>query len=524
MLWAAAHTTHFTRADGSFFYLSPGAGGGSGMLQLGGSYVALKDFASGDFTLVVEKMSSQHSQCVRPGLAPFFTAGENATFRLGGALAGITMLHAWKTQWVYDDADVATVEFEQQPDVALAGGAFTVEIAVDSLWTFSTVDGGRKGAPPVRPPPPAYFPAWHSDDFLRCAPPAEPDFVYSQSGAWECAPSGDAAHPVVMRASTPLKPVPSGGDILPYALVGSRDAVNSSLAAAVRIARAGESVMLGVRAQNGAVGGVTECAGVIFVLNASDGAAPAPWALYASVRAVAAGGAPLARGTGPAVAAGAFFRLQLDVNGSTARAWLDGTPLTPPGGVDVGATGLGSGHALVGTAAYGHRTELGSLALASAYAACGAGGAAALAAGAPVSVVPCGSELGGPRPGSAWVFAAAAPPAPRVNGTFALRAAPGLCLALPTGGGGRAALAACGAGDAAQLFEVQFEGVDPDGERQSTVRNPASGLCLATPFDATSGAALVATPCDGGDAQQTFFDYESGELANEWTASCVGVC
>lgn len=525
LLWAAAHTTHFTRADGRFFYLHPGPGGGSGMLQAGGSYVTLRDFSSGDVTIVVEKMSSQHSQCVRPGLAPFFSGDETVSFQLAGALADTTTLHAWKTHWAWDDRDTTT-EFEQQPDVVLVNGSFTFELTVDSLWTFSTMDGGCKGTPPATTPPPAYFPHWHSDDFSSCSPPSEGHFVYDQSGAFECAGSGDAAHPVVMRASTPAKPVPSGGDILPYSLVGSRDAVNTSVALDFRVARAGESVLLGARAQNGMTedgSGVTECQGVILALNASRSAlTPASWALYSSVSAVAAGSAPLAHGaTAAPVAPSVFYSLRLDVNGTTARAWLDGAPLTPADGVDILHTGLGSGHALVGTAAYGHRTELGRVALASAYSDCGSGGAAALVAGAQISVIPCGSELGGPRAGSAWAFVTSAPPAARVNGSFALRAAPELCLSLD--GGGRGVLAHC-APSPAQVFEVQFEGVDPDGERQSSVRNPASGTCLSTPYDATSGTALVAAPCNGRNEQQQFHDYESGEITNQWTASCLGVC
>ena len=215
MLWASAHTTHFTRADGSFFYLHPGPGGGSGMLELGGSFVTLKDFSSGDVTIVVEKMSHVHSQCVRPGLAPFPASDETATFRLGGALAAVATLHAWKSHWAYDDADT-TVEFEQQPDVVVAAdGSFSVNITVDSLWTFSTMDGGRKGLPAAVPPPPAFFTAWHVDDFSTCALGSEADFVLDQSGAFECVASSDPAHPVVMQAQTPLKPVPSGGDFLP---------------------------------------------------------------------------------------------------------------------------------------------------------------------------------------------------------------------------------------------------------------------------------------------------------------------
>ena len=534
MLWAAAHTTQFTRADGSFFYLftddaGDGSPSGSGFLKLGGSYVTLKDFSSGDFTVVVEKMSSVHSQCVRPGLDPFVTAPETITFRLGGSLASgaPASLFAWRTHFSFDDGDAEpAAEFERMPDVTLTNNSFSFNLTVDSLWTFTTVAGGRKGAPPSVPPRPAFFPTQYANSFDACVPPQEADFVLDQSGAFECVDSGDPAHGVVMRAMTPLKPIPSGGDFLPYSLVGSRDAQNLSLTFDFKIARDGESVMAGVRIQNGANAGDAGwfCVGLFVVINASSSppstAAPssaAQWAVYASVMDVAAGAPPLARGAcSVPVGPGGFHRLRVDANGSSLRVWVDGAPqpLGPGDALDIAPTGLFSGHALVGAAAYGHYTELDNLALASAYSACGSGGAAALAAGARVTLVPCGSELGGPRPGTAWrLDAGGAPAATVMNGSLVIRAAPGLCLR--AGAAASASLAACDAGDALQRFVLSFEGADPDGERQSTVATADGARCLTSTAGAESGTEAVLAKCDGSDGQQVFLDYESGELTNE---------
>ena len=81
----------------SYLLVDP-ARGGSGKLSNGGSYVTLKNFATGDFSIVVEKMSRDHSSCVRPGLPGYATTDEVATFTLGGSLASVTQLQVWYTR------------------------------------------------------------------------------------------------------------------------------------------------------------------------------------------------------------------------------------------------------------------------------------------------------------------------------------------------------------------------------------------------------------------------------------------
>ncbi len=119
MVWATAHTTQFT-APGWRYMLqhnstdSDGNGSGSGLLENGGSYVAIADYdAVGtllNLTIVIEKMSYGHSFCVRPSAPAFNTAAETATFTLQGSFAAVKTLQVWRTHWSFaeDDPDGPT--------------------------------------------------------------------------------------------------------------------------------------------------------------------------------------------------------------------------------------------------------------------------------------------------------------------------------------------------------------------------------------------------------------------------------
>ena len=147
MVWAAAHTTQFTRADWLYLKTSgaaappAGAGFGAGLLAQGGSFVTLGDYSASapgapaaDYTIVVEKMSSEHSSCVRPHLEPYASADEVATFQLAGPMRGrVTSLNVWYTHWAYYPGD-ATVEFQQLAPIAVAAdGTFPLNITVASM-------------------------------------------------------------------------------------------------------------------------------------------------------------------------------------------------------------------------------------------------------------------------------------------------------------------------------------------------------------------------------------------------------
>ena len=47
--------------------------------------------------------------------------------------------------------------------------------------------------------------------------------------SFECVPSAGGNGGMSVSQMTPIRPVPSGGDLIPYTLIGARDAVNISL-------------------------------------------------------------------------------------------------------------------------------------------------------------------------------------------------------------------------------------------------------------------------------------------------------
>lgn len=249
MVWATAHTTQFA-TPGAFAYLTTGAGAGgpgtgSGLLNNGGSYVTLQNFQTGDFSIVIEKMSRDHSPCCRPGLPAFDVAAEDATFTLVGAPAKATTLRLWRTHWSFGAPGDVTEEFIEQPPITVVGGRFTLTIEPDSLYTVSTITTAAKGvfAPP---PAPALFPPSYVNDFAACAPSAEAPYFSDQNGVFECQPVG-ADGRVVMRQMVPLLPIAWGGDTRPHSLIGSRDLVNTSMTLDVRFPTSNASFLLGAR-------------------------------------------------------------------------------------------------------------------------------------------------------------------------------------------------------------------------------------------------------------------------------------
>jgi galactosylceramidase len=166
MVWATAHTTQFSQPGWNYLLTGTGAGTGSGMLSQGGSYVTLKNFTSGDFTIVIEKLSRNYSSCVRPYLPTYDTSDETATFTLGGNLKSVTQLYLWHTHWAHYPGDT-TVEFQQMTPVPVVNGQFTLTVTVDSIYTLTTLNTGNKGSYPT-PPVPTLFPASYTDDFEAC--------------------------------------------------------------------------------------------------------------------------------------------------------------------------------------------------------------------------------------------------------------------------------------------------------------------------------------------------------------------
>lgn len=492
MIWATAHTTQFTRV-GNFSYLANGTGPGtgSGLLALGGSYVTLQDFGTGEFTVVIEKMSRDHSPCCRPALADFSVATETATFTLTGAPAKVASLYLWRTHWAFGAPGDATSEFEQQPAVPVVGGKFTLTLEPDSMYTLTTLPGGAKGAFPASPPV-APFPAAFTDDFESCAPGSEAKFWSDQNGIFECQPPNpsDPAHGVVMRQMVPLVPIAWGGDNRPHTIIGSRDLVDTSFSVDVRLTEPNGSVTLGARLGCPAA---TKCEygdyyGALFSFDVAG-----HWNLTGSTAGVQRSPAQASGALGSPLGVGAWHRFRLDVNGTRASVWVDNMPVPGAQGLNVAFAGS-SGFAALGTVQFGHFTEFDNVALYSTATACSA---AWPEAGMAVKAVSCASEVG-PRPGARFTFmplnqseCTLGSPCNGVHGAFALvaNASLSLCIAVDKGGVGKEwplVLQPCVTGEPTQVFRQQYAHL-----YDSKIVHVESGRFVALPAPDVGSPAVV---------------------------------
>ncbi|KAF4099212.1 galactocerebrosidase isoform X1 [Onychostoma macrolepis] len=174
-IWMTAHTTQFTQPG--WFYLQT-----VGNLTHGGSYVALTD-RKGNLTIVIETMTHNHSQCIRPPLPHFDVSPQIATFQLKGSFAHLTDLQVW-----YSKLDFETKKdtlFQRSSPIKVYNGSFTLKLDVDEVYTITTVNTGQKGAYP-EPPKSRPFPKNYSDDFTIENPPfSEAPYFADQTGVFE---------------------------------------------------------------------------------------------------------------------------------------------------------------------------------------------------------------------------------------------------------------------------------------------------------------------------------------------------
>ena len=163
-------------------------------------------------------------------------------------------------------------------------------------------------------------------------------------------------------------------------------------------------------------------------------------------------------------------------------------------------------------------TQFDNLQLYSSFRACP--GAAVPAPGSPVVMSSCLSEVG-PHANIMWDFNPSEPMG--FNGTFSLKAQPSLCLAAaPADAQGTSwlVLATCAPGEASQVWQWDFEGIAPDNERKSQIKNVGSGGCIDQFGESSDiGEQLDAWACNGGLNQAFWYDWDESAIGN--VCSCV---
>lgn len=203
-IWITAHTTQF--AQPGWFYLQT-----LGNLTHGGSYVALTDL-KGNLTIVIETMTHDHSECIRPPLPEFNVSAQKVTFQLKASFAHLTELQVWYSKLDFESKK--NILFRKKSPIKVYDGSFTLKLKVDEVYTITSLTTGEKGFY-ADPPESCSFPKNYSDDFTVENPPfSEAPYFADQTGVFEYFrnPTDTGPHAFTLRQVITERPVTWGRD------------------------------------------------------------------------------------------------------------------------------------------------------------------------------------------------------------------------------------------------------------------------------------------------------------------------
>jgi hypothetical protein len=213
-IWATAHTTQFAQPGWQY------VDSASGVLQLGGSFVTLKN--GSDYSVILETTQAGASQTV--------------TFNITGGLSSGTV-HVWATNSI--------TQFVQQSDIIPVNGSFSITLAPGSIYSLTTTTGQAKGnaVPPAASP----FPFPYSDNFESYTPGQEAQYFSAMNGSFEAAACGAGRSGTCLRQAVNAPPIPWSqvGPIEPATVLGTSGWTNYQVSADVLLEQTGSAKLIG---------------------------------------------------------------------------------------------------------------------------------------------------------------------------------------------------------------------------------------------------------------------------------------
>lgn len=303
-IWAMAHTTQF--AHPGWQYLDNGCG----YLDLenkNGSYVALKNPESNDYTVIIE------------------TAGISTTKEInfeiiGGLNTGI--VHVWKSN--------EGRQFIKISQLKPVNGRFTLNIEGQSIYSLTTTIGQNKGEPVHPIPANKPFPIPYTEAFDKYNIGKTPLYFSDYVGGFETAQGANKSH--VLRQVVPQRGIDwtYGGNVYPHTLLGDSNWRNYEVCCDVYIENAGSAALFGRVAavdRNG-----VPPRGYGFYIHTSG-----RWELKYYNTMLAEGNTIIKPDT--------WYNLKLEFSGARAKTYLDGIFLTEviQPSYSNGAVGIGCG-------------------------------------------------------------------------------------------------------------------------------------------------------------------------------------
>ena len=208
------------------------------------------DATGSDFTLLVVKVSYDHAACIRPTLPRALTgnvSAERVTFILDSSMGNVTELACWRSNYESEPP----IMFQQQTNVTVVDGRFSLDIALGDYYTVSTVQTAQHGGFPSSPVPASQprFPLPLHDDFDSATVSQQPKYWSNEQGVFEVHVDVGNSSNRVLRQMVPQPPLhkpgrPNAVTSQPNAnaVVGMLEWEDISIVARFRLLVAGASV------------------------------------------------------------------------------------------------------------------------------------------------------------------------------------------------------------------------------------------------------------------------------------------
>jgi galactosylceramidase len=314
-LWGYAHYGQFTAAG--WTYLEHG----SGVLAEGGSYVTLKS-PGRDYSVIVETRHARTPQALRVAVGAGLAKGDVAV---------------WRSD--------AREQFVHVADLHPKGGAVTLTVDPDAIYSLTTTRGQQKGSFDNVPAQQA-FPFPFRETFERYGDGRAwgylPRYFADIEGAFELAPCPDAGRTCLHQA-VPVRPHSWAPDWKPYTILGDDGWTDYEVSADVRMGRGEAAAVMGrINDVGGGYGAIpkgyyleldgTGDVRLVVVRGKVDkkalvGDAEQQALIKAANDAAEGGEKVLARAALGTAAADGWHTLKLRFSGTSIRGYVDGKPV-----------------------------------------------------------------------------------------------------------------------------------------------------------------------------------------------------
>src|SRR6266540_1547561 len=293
-LWVMAHTAQF--AQPGWRYIN----GASGYLEgnrANGSFVTLKAPNNFDYSSIIETTTA--------------TAAQTVNFRVTGGLSTGTV-HVWRTS--LGSTNPAN-DFARLAEITPVGGAFSLTVQPNSVYSITTTTGQAKGT--VSAPPRAPLALPYSDNFDSYPAGKLARYMTDFQGGFETAPCGGGRTGGCVRQVINRAPIawPIGSSMRPATVIGDPDWANYRVDVDALLEQTGSVDVVGRLQMANQFG--SAASGYHFRISSGGS-----WSLFRQSDSNT--NTTLATGT-RAFGLNTFHRLSLSLNGSTIQAFVDGS-------------------------------------------------------------------------------------------------------------------------------------------------------------------------------------------------------